>query len=104
MTQVIEIHFDADEGHLRLDCGEEEFLHMRDLVISGAETGDRLDPFSDGIRSIVIRRAAAVQDTKPRRIRRGFGVFLVWVALMVAVAVQVVGIVAVIRWLLGRIW
>lgn len=38
MTQGIEIHFDADEGHLRLDCSEEEFLHLRDLVIAGAST------------------------------------------------------------------
>jgi hypothetical protein len=102
MTPAIEIHFDADDGHLRLDCGEQEFLHLRDLVISGASTGDRLSPFIDGIQSIVIRRTATAQHASSKRSRRGFKVLLVSLALGVALAVQVVGIVEVIRWLFGR--
>jgi hypothetical protein len=99
MTERIEIHFDADEGHLRLDCGEEEFLRVRDLIISEAVTGDRLDAFVDGIRCILVRRNAAVQDTKSPRFRRGIRVLLVWLALGLSVAVWVVGLVTVIWWL-----
>jgi hypothetical protein len=102
MTDAIEIHFDSEEGHLRLDCSEAEFLHIRDLVISAASTGDHFDPAIDGIRSIVIRRTEAVQDTKPKRLLRRFLVLLVCLLLGVSMSVQVVGIVAVIRWLLGR--
>jgi hypothetical protein len=104
MAPAIEIYFDADEGHLRLDCGEEEFLRLRDLVISGASTGDRLNPLLDGIRSIVIRRTAAVQDASPKRFPRGLKVLLVSLALGVSLAVQVVGVVVVIRLLLGHDW
>jgi hypothetical protein len=102
MTEGIEMHFDAEEGHLRLDCSEEQFPHIRDLVISGASTGDRLGPFVDGIRSILVRRTAAVQATKPKRLRRGFVILLVCLALGVSLAIQVVGIIEVIRWLFRR--
>jgi hypothetical protein len=101
MTERIEIHFDAEEGHLRFDCGEEEFLRIRDLVISGTAAGDRLDAFVDGIRCIVVRRNAEVQDTRPQRFRRGIRILLVWLALGVSVAVWVVGLVTVIGWLLA---
>jgi hypothetical protein len=101
MTEGIEIHFDAEEGHLRLDCGEEEFLRIRDLIISGAATGDRFDAFADGIRCIVVRRTPAVRDTTPRRFRRGIRIVLVWLAVGVSVAVWVVGLVTVIWWLLA---
>jgi hypothetical protein len=101
MTQGIEIHFDEDEGHLRLDCSEAEFLHIRDLVISEASTDGRLTPFVDGIRSIVVRRSRAGPGTQPRRSRRPFLILLVSFALGASVAIQVVGIVAAVRWLLG---
>jgi hypothetical protein len=102
MAPAIEIHFDADEGHLRLDCGEEEFLHLRDLVVSGATADDRLNPFVDGIRCIVIRRTATVQAASPKRFTRGFKVLLVCLVLGASLAVQVVGLVVVIRRLLGH--
>jgi hypothetical protein len=100
MPEGIEIHFDEEEGHLRLDCGEEEFKRIRDLVVSRGSAADRLGPFMDGIQSIALRRLAAVRDTTPRRIRRGLQVFLVSLALAVAAAIQVIGLVAVARWLL----
>ena len=61
----IEVHFDEDEGHLRLDCGEEEFEQIRDLVVSKASATDRLGPCVNVIRSIAVRRRAALQDTTP---------------------------------------
>ena len=67
MTERIEIQFDEDEGHLRLDCREDEFIHIRDLVVTGTSAADRLRPFREGIRSIVVRRMDAVQDPMPRR-------------------------------------
>ena len=45
----IEIQFDEDEGHLRLDCREDEYIHIRDLVVYGASAADRLEPFIEGI-------------------------------------------------------
>jgi hypothetical protein len=49
LTETIEIHFDKDEGHLRLDCREDEYIHIRDLVVYGASAADRLEPFIEGI-------------------------------------------------------
>ena len=96
------MHFDADEGHLRLDCSEEEFLRIRDLLIAAAATGDRLDAFVDGIRSILVRRTAAVQDTTTRRFGGAIRILLVCLALGVSVSVWLVGLVVVIQWLLGE--
>jgi hypothetical protein len=101
VTQGIVIQFDAEEGHLRLDCAEEEFLYIRHLVLSGASTGGRPIPFVDGIRSIVVRRPAAARDTIARRWRRGPLIVLGALALISSLAIQVIGIVAVIRWLWG---
>jgi hypothetical protein len=102
MTAGIETQFDADEGHLRLDCSEEEFLRIRDLVVSGVSTDGRLGPFIDGIQSIVVRRTAAPQHAKPRRFRRILVIFFVWLALAASLGIQVVGIIAVIKMLLGH--
>jgi hypothetical protein len=102
VMEGIEIHFDQDEGHLRLDCSEQEFRHIRELVVSGASAADRLSPFIDAIRFITVRRMAAVQDTTPRRFRRGLQILLISLLLSVALVIQVIGIIAVARWLLGR--
>jgi hypothetical protein len=99
MTHGIETQFDADEGHLRLDCSEEEFVRIRDLVISGASIDARLSPFVDGIRSIVVRRTSATQQARPRPFRRGLLTFLVWLAVVVSLGIQVIGIAAIIDWL-----
>jgi hypothetical protein len=98
----IEIHFDEDEGHLRLDCGEQEFEHIRDLVVSRASATDRLGPFVDAIRSIVVRRRAALRDTTPVRRARLFRILLISLALSASLAIQVVGLVAIARWLGGH--
>jgi hypothetical protein len=102
MTEGIDIQFDRDEGHLRLDCNEEQFAHIRDLVISGAASGDGLGPFIDGVQSILVRRTAAIHDAKPARVRRRFQVFLAALGLGIALVVQVFGIIAIIWWLLLR--
>jgi hypothetical protein len=100
MTEAIEIHFDKEEGCLRLDCGEEEFDRLRDLVVHGASAADRLGPFMDGIQSIVLRRRVAVRDETPGRFRGGFQAFIISLALAGALVIQVIGIVAIARWLL----
>jgi hypothetical protein len=102
MTDGIEIHFDAEEGHLRLDCSEEQFLRIRDCVVGGAGASERLGAFVDGIRSILVRRTGAVQDAKRERFRGAIRIGLVALALGLSLIVQFIGIVAVIRWLLGK--
>jgi hypothetical protein len=102
MMEGIEIHFDKDEGHLRLDCGDEEFSHIRDLVVSEASASGELNPCIDGIRSIVVRRTTALGDTTPGPFRRGLGSYLIVLALAIALGIQIIGIITVVRWLLGR--
>jgi hypothetical protein len=102
MTEGIEIQFDRDEGHLRLDCSDEQFVQIRDLVISEASMCDRLGPFIDGIQSILVRRTTAIHNAKPARFRRGFQVFLAALGLGIALVVQVIGIIAIIWLLLVR--
>ena len=101
MTKRIEIQFDEDEGHLRLDCREDEFIHIRDLVVTGTSAADRLRPFREGIRSIVVRRMDAVQDSMPRRFRRELEFLLVSLIVLVTVVIQVIGIIAIVRWALS---
>jgi hypothetical protein len=101
VIEGIEIHFDEDEGHLRLDCGDEEFNHVRDVVIAQASAADHLSPFIDGIRSIAVRRILALRDTAPRRFGRGFRILLVSLALSISLTIQVVGMFAIARWLWG---
>jgi hypothetical protein len=101
VTEGIEIHFDEDEGHLRLDCGDEEFTHFRDIVVAGASAADQLGPFVDGIRFIAVRRIAAIRDTTPRRFGRGFRILLISLALSISLAIQVIGMLAITRWLWG---
>ena len=97
----IEIHFDQDEGHLRLDCREDEFIAVRDLVVTGTSAADRLGPFREGIRSILVRRMDAVQDRMPRRFRRELQILLASVVVSVSVVIQVIGIIAIARWVLS---
>jgi hypothetical protein len=91
---------DQDEGHLRLDCREDEFIRIRDLDLSGTSKADRLGPLREGIRSIVVRRMAAARDTISKRWGRESQI-LCALALVISLAIQVTGIVAVIRWLWG---
>lgn len=100
-TGAIALHFDAEEGHLRLDCREEEFLRIRDLVLAAAPTDGRLTPCAGGIRSIVVRPTAAARDPRSRRGHRGSLIVLGALALALSLATQVIGIVAVTRWLGG---
>jgi hypothetical protein len=102
MTDGIEIHFDAEEGHLRLDCSEEQFVRIRDCIVGGAGAGNRFDAFVDGIRSILVRRTGAVPDAKPERFRGALRIGLVALAVGLSLIVQFIGIVAVIRWFLGK--
>jgi hypothetical protein len=97
MTERIEIHFDEDEGHLRLDCRENDLIRIRDLVVTGTSAADRLRPFREGIRSIVVRRMAAVQDRMPRRFRRELQILLISFVVSVSVVIQVMGIIAIAR-------
>ncbi len=101
MPDRIEIHFDEDEGHLRLDCGEDEFIHIRDLVVTGTSAADRLGPFIEGTRSIVVRRVDAVQDTMTRRFRRDLQILLGCLVISLLGVIQVMGIIAIARWVLG---
>ena len=101
LTETIEIHFDEDEGHLRLDCREDEYIHIRDLVVYGTSAADRLEPFIDGIRSIVVHKRDAVQDRMPRRFRRKLPILLASVVVSVSVVIQVIGIIAIARWVLS---
>src|SRR5262249_10437317 len=98
MTETIEIQFDEDEGHLRLDCREDEFIHIRDLVVTGTSAADRLRPFRERIRSIVVRRMEAVQDPMPRRFRWELQILLVALVVSVLAVIQVIGIIALARW------
>src|SRR5262249_10050945 len=100
----IEIHFDEDEGHLRLDCGDEGFTHVRDVVIAQASAADRLSPFIDGIRSIAIRRILALRDTAPRRFGRGFRILLILLALSISLAIQVAGLFFIARGIARWLW
>ena len=102
MNEVIEIHFDEEHGHLRLDCGEEEFSHIRDLVVSEAAAGEKLGPYAEGIRFIAVRQMSAVRDTMPKRLRRSAQVVLLLAAVSVALVIQLIGIVVVVRWLFVR--
>jgi len=100
-TETIETHFDVDEGHLRLDCREDEYIHIRDLVVYGTSAADRLEPFIEGIRSIVVRRMDAVQDTMTRRFRRESQILLASLVVSLLGVIQVMGIIAIARWVLG---
>jgi hypothetical protein len=102
MIPVMQIHFDEEEGHLRLDCGEQEFTHLRDLVICGASAADRIGPFMDGIRSIVVRRVDAIQKTTPGQFGRRVQILLIASLLSVPLVIQIIGIIAIARWLLGN--
>jgi len=99
VIEGIEIHFDEDEGHLRLDCHDEEFTHLRDVVLAESSAADRLSPFIDGIRSIAVRRIASLQDSSPRRLGRGFRILLISLAVCISLAIQVIGIFAIARWI-----
>ena len=101
LTQTIEIHFDEDEGHLRLDCREDEYIHIRDLVVYGTSAADRLEPFIEGIRSIVVHKRDAVQDRMLRRIGRELPILLASLVVSVPVVIQVIGIIAIARWVLS---
>ncbi len=102
MNEVIEIHFDEEDGHLQLDCSGEEFTHIRDLVVSEASAEEKVGPFIDGIRFIGVRQIAAISDGMTRRVRRRAQVFLVILVLAAALVIQAIGIVSIVRWLLGR--
>jgi hypothetical protein len=97
MTEKIEIHFDEDEGHLQIDCHEDDFIRIRDLVVTGTSAADRLRPFREGIRSIVVRRMDTVQDRMPRRFRRERQILLISFVVFVSVVIQVMGIIAIVR-------
>ena len=97
----IEIHFDRDEGHLQLDCAEDEFIEVRDLVVTGTSAADRLWPIREGIRSIVVRRMDAVQDRMPRRFRRELPILLVSFVALVSVVIQVIGVITIAQWVRG---
>jgi hypothetical protein len=55
----------------------------------------------EAIRSIVVRRMDAVQDTMPRRFRRELQILLVTLVASVSVVIQVIGIIAIARWVLS---
>ena len=86
---------------MRLDCREDEYIHIRDLVVYGTSAADRVEPFIGGIRSIVVRKRDAVQDRMPRRFGRALQILLVSVFVSVSVVIQVIGIIAFARWLLS---
>lgn len=98
----VEAHFDEDEGHLRLDCGDDDFIYIRDRLINEAPLVGQLTPIADGIRCIVIRRSSALRDVTPDRFGRGFRILLIAIALSLSLAIQVIGLVAISRWLWGR--
>lgn len=101
MVEGIEIHFDEEEGHLRLDCGEAEFDQIRDQIVAEGLGDGRLDPGVESIRTILVRRAAAIDTGTASWLRRWGGMALIAAVLALAVVLQVVGLVAAARWLLG---
>lgn len=98
----IEAHFDEDEGHLRLDCSDGDFIRIRDSLINEVSVADQLTPFAEGIRSIVIRPLSALRAATPDRFGQGFRIVLLAVALSLSAATQVIGLVAIARWLWSR--
>jgi hypothetical protein len=102
MIPVMQIHFDEEEGHLRLECGEQEFTHLRDLVICDASAGDRIGPYIDGIRSIAVCRLDVIHQTTPRHFGRKVQTVLIASLLSVSLVIQIIGIIAIARWLLGH--
>jgi hypothetical protein len=101
VTEKIEIHFDADEGHLWIDCDGAEFARMRNLVLAEAEATDRVGPFLDGLRSILIRHPATPREVASVRPGRRVRVVLIAAALASSLAIQVFGLVVLARRLLG---
>jgi hypothetical protein len=99
VIEGIELHFDEDEGHLRLDCRDEEFTHLRDVVLAESSAADQLSPFIEGIRSIAVRRLMDLRDTVPRRVGLGCRILLISLALSISLAIQVIGIFAIAWWL-----
>lgn len=99
VIEGIAVHFDEDEGHLRLDCDDEEFSRIRDLVVGEASVADQLGPLVDVIRSIAVRRRASLRDAMRGRPARGFRIILISLALSASVTIQVVGLIALARWL-----
>jgi hypothetical protein len=102
MAEVIEIQFDEEEGHLHLDCDDEKFGHIRDLVVSEASVGEKIGPYVDTIRFIGVRRIPAIPDAVARPVRRGIQMLLVCLVLAAALVIQAIGIVSIVQWLLGR--
>src|SRR5689334_22374163 len=103
VKEGIELHFDKDHGHLLIDCADEEFDHLRRLVLAEASAADELSLFEDGIGSIALRRlprpgAGGVAPGRPRRVLQSIAIAT---ALVVSLAIQVVGIVAIVCRLLG---
>lgn len=102
MITVMQIQFDEEEGHLGLECDEHEFAQLRDLMISGSSASDRIGPFIDGIRSIAVRRSDAIDKTTPGHFGRRVQILLIATLLSVSLVIQIIGIIAIVRWLLGR--
>jgi hypothetical protein len=102
VKQGINISFDKEAGHLRIDCDGEEFDHIRSLVLAEASAADQLALFEDGIRSIVLRRPPPPGAGVPGRPGRILRYVAIAAALLLALAIQVVGIVAIALRLLGH--
>jgi hypothetical protein len=100
-TEGIEVRFDLDEGHVHLDCDEEEFVYIRDLVLYGAKADGLIGPVGGGIQSIAIRCQGAVRDTAPAEFCRGSLRLLIILGVLLSVALQFIGIFAAVRWLMG---
>lgn len=100
-AEGIQIDFDPSEGLLRIDCDEVPFAHLRDAILTEVSVEDQLAPFLDGLRSILVRRPAAVAEAIPRRLDRGVRFALIALVLSGSLAVQVIGLIVVARWMLG---
>lgn len=101
MADGIEVHFDEEEGHVCLDCDEERYRRLRDQLLDEVTGDGDLITYSDGIRSILVRRAVAIDGESGWRRRRMIAVAATVALLALSVLLQIVGLVALTRWLLG---
>ncbi len=96
MADEIEVHIDPDRGVLSLDCGEDAFVRLRDLLISEANLDETVHGLVDRIHLVEIQSAPR---TKPsRRWGDRFAVLTCGLVAFVFCFVFAAGVFAIIGW------
>ncbi len=100
---AIEIHFEETYGQLCLNCDDETFARLRDLILYEARTDDIVSAREQDIRSIWVGRILEAREDAPsRRLRVGEVISLI-LAMCISGLIYVVGIVVIVKWILTRI-